>query len=68
MRTEPSYSDIIKLGMLGNQNEMALTQTFFNLIYGKKSTCLRGLSQITFALRVGRWSEKRVVCYIKSAN
>ena len=28
----------------------------------------RGLSQITFALRVGRWSEKRVVYYIKSAN
>ena len=40
MRTEPSYSDIIKLGTLGNQNEMALTQTFFNLIYGKKSTSL----------------------------
>ena len=29
---------------------------------------IRGLSQITFALRVGRWSEKRVVYYIKSAN
>ena len=29
---------------------------------------VRGLSQITFALGVGRWSEKRVVCYIKSAN
>ena len=29
---------------------------------------VRGLSQITFALRVGRWSEKRVVYYIKSAN
>ena len=29
---------------------------------------LRGLSQITFALRVGRWSEKCVVYYIKSAN
>ena len=29
---------------------------------------LRGLSQITFALRVGRWSENRVVYYIKSAN
>ena len=29
---------------------------------------LRGLSQITFALRVGRWSEKLVVYYIKSAN
>jgi hypothetical protein len=29
---------------------------------------LRGLSQITFALGVGTWSEKRVVCYIKSAN
>ena len=29
---------------------------------------LRGLSQITFALGVGRWSEKRVVYYIKSAN
>ena len=29
---------------------------------------LRGLSQITFALRVGRWSEKHVVYYIKSAN
>ena len=29
---------------------------------------LRGLSQITFALRVVRWSEKRVVYYIKSAN
>ena len=29
---------------------------------------LRDLSQITFALRVGRWSEKRVVYYIKSAN
>ena len=28
----------------------------------------RGLSQITFALRVGRWSENRVVYYIKSAN
>ena len=28
----------------------------------------RGLSQITFALRVGRWSEKRVVYHIKSAN
>ena len=26
------------------------------------------LSQIMFALRVGRWSEKRVVYYIKSAN
>ena len=31
-------------------------------------TYIRGLSQITFALRVGRWSEKRVVYYIKSAN
>ena len=29
---------------------------------------LRGLSQITFTFRVGRWSEKRVVYYIKSAN
>ena len=29
---------------------------------------LRGLSQITFALGVGRWSEKRIVYYIKSAN
>ena len=29
---------------------------------------VRGLSQIMFALRVGRWSEKRVVYYIKSAN
>ena len=29
---------------------------------------IRGLSQITFAPRVGRWSEKRVVYYIKSAN
>ena len=29
---------------------------------------LRGLSQITFALRVGRWSGKDVVYYIKSAN
>jgi len=29
---------------------------------------IRGLSQITFALMVGRWSEKRVVYYIKSAN
>ena len=29
---------------------------------------LKGLSQITFALRVGRWSEKHVVYYIKSAN
>ena len=29
---------------------------------------LRDLSQITFALRVGRWSEKRIVYYIKSAN
>ena len=28
----------------------------------------RGLSQITFAPRVGRWSEKHVVYYIKSAN
>ena len=28
----------------------------------------RGLSQITFALRVGRCSEKCVVYYIKSAN
>ena len=27
-----------------------------------------GLSQITFALRVGRWSENHVVYYIKSAN
>ena len=27
-----------------------------------------GISQIMFALRVGRWSEKRVVYYIKSAN
>ena len=26
---------------------------------------VRGLSKITFALRVGRWSEKRVVYYIK---
>ena len=32
------------------------------------SVIFRGLSQITFALRVGRWSEKRVVYYIKSAN
>ena len=29
---------------------------------------VRGLSQVTFALRVGRWSEKRIVCYIKRAN
>ena len=29
---------------------------------------VRGLSQIMFALRVGRWSETWVVCYIKSAN
>ena len=29
---------------------------------------VQGLLQITFALRVGRWSEKRVVYYIKSAN
>ena len=29
---------------------------------------LGGLSQITLALRVGRWSEKRVVYFIKSAN
>ena len=29
---------------------------------------VREPSQITFALGVGRWSEKRVVCYIKSAN
>ena len=27
---------------------------------------VRGLSQIRFALRVGRWLEKRVVYYIKS--
>ena len=32
------------------------------------NSSVRGLSQITFALRVGRWSEKRVVYYIKSAN
>ena len=32
------------------------------------SITLRGLSQITFALRVGRWSEKRVVYYIKTAK
>ena len=35
---------------------------------GRFGYCIRGLSQITFALRVGRWSEKRVVYYIKSAN
>ena len=29
---------------------------------------VRGLSQIMFALRVGRWSEKRVVHYIKSSK
>ena len=29
---------------------------------------LRSLSQIMFALMVGRWSEKCVVYYIKSAN
>ena len=34
----------------------------------RNSLSIRGLSQITFALRVGRWSEKRVVYYIKSAN
>ena len=32
------------------------------------SNPIRDLSQITFALGVGRWSEKCVVCYIKSAN
>ena len=38
-------------------------------IWGHRSALLlRGLSQITFALRVGRWSEKSVVYYIKSAN
>ena len=48
-----------------------LIKVYFSLIindlYSTKYT-IRGLSQITFALRVGRWSEKRVVYYIKSAN
>ena len=34
----------------------------------KNEILIMGLSQITFAIRVGRWSEKRVVYYIKSAN
>ena len=34
----------------------------------QKLVTVRELSQITFALGVGRWSEKRVVYYIKSAN
>ena len=29
---------------------------------------VRELSQITFELGVGRWSEKCLVCYMKSAN
>ena len=38
------------------------------LFFNNNFFILRGLSQITFALRVGRWLEKRVVYYIKSAN
>jgi len=40
----------------------------YALTHSKNMDSIRGLSQITFALRVGRWSEKRVVYYIKSAN
>ena len=42
--------------------------TYYRVFKLDMRETLRGLSQITFALRVGRWSEKRVVYYIKSAN
>ena len=42
--------------------------SFFNYSRLRNKHMVRGLSKITFALRVGRWSEKQVVYYIKSAN
>ena len=56
------YLDTWILGFHGYLDNWILG--YFNFF----SIWIRGLSQITFALRVGRWSEKRVVYFIKSAN
>ena len=50
------YNDLGRLGILNV------------LFFSESNFTHRELSQITFALGVGRWSEKHVVCYIKSAN
>ena len=52
----------------GQKNSKRFFQVDISSKKGTNEFYFRGLSQITFALRVGRWSEKRVVYYIKSAN
>ena len=47
-----------------SHNSNKIVSKFFRMNFDT----VRELSQITFALKVGRWSEKRVVYYIKSAN
>ena len=53
-------------GMVNRNQGTTIFFLSFSLLDIEKNNP-RGLSQITLALGVGRWSEKCVVCYIKSA-
>ena len=54
-------------GMVNRNQGTTIFFLGFSLLEIEKNNP-RGLSQITFALGVGRWSERHVVYSIKSAN
>ena len=59
--------DLLRISWITFKAKMVNVENIWVRLKQKFHWGLRGLSQITFALGVGRWSEKCVVYNIKSA-